>query len=286
MGFILKSLSKTAKNIRDKGNMGGITAIYVAYEEDVLDLHLPDTETSDTPLIISQGISMRAGKRFVEWEFTKGTGKASSAIVGETDGKSQEPAVEFQIPKYDAAAQEQLAAVQNSDLIVIAKTSNNQYILIGTKDIPAQLIEGGADGGAKYADSNHTRLMFKSSARFGAYFYDGGMDGLIDGESIESTQFTAASASAATQNLIITWLDNTGFDGALANDKMHVSVKNLDTEDTFYRKSAAVRSEETATVALHNLSEGDRLEVDIWFVQTANPRLASPKKRFNIVVTA
>lgn len=286
-GFNLQKIKKSDKNLRNTGNMGSIVEkIWIAYADDVLNLHLPDVENSDEPLLITQDIEMKAGKRFQTWEFVQGTGKFSSALVGELQGKSQEPAIEFAIPKIDITSQSQLAATQNDDLIVIGKLASGDYVVIGTKEIPALLMEGGADSGTAYADRNHTRFVFKASACFGAYFYAGSLAGLVEGEGIETAHFTTSTASAGTDTVVLNWVDNTGYPDALGTDKVNVSVKNVTKNDTFTRSNVATRADETASIVLFNVSASDVLEVDVWFELAADSTRVSAKKRVNITAGA
>lgn len=284
MGFNIKNIKRADKNLRDKGNMGGlIDKIYITFVDDVKNLHLPDAETSDRPMVITQDIELKAGKRFSEWYFTQGTGKFSSALVGETDGKSQEPSAEFTIPKYDEVSQTQISTMQNEDAILIVILASGDKVILGTEEIPAKLMEGGGDTGAAYADKNATRFMFKASSRFGAYFYEGSLEGLIDGQAIESTQFTTGTASAATDVVVVNWLDNSGFDGALATDKVNVYVHNTTKKDTFTRSNVATRDDATASITLANIAANDVIEVDVWFELAADATRISAKKRVRIV---
>lgn len=287
MGFTLKNITRADKNLRNKGNMGGlIDKIYVATVDDVKNLHLPDTEASDRPMVITQDIEMQSGKKFAVWYFTQGTGKFSSALVGETDGKSQEPSAEFSIPKYDEVSQTQITTMQNEDAILIVVLASGDKVILGTEEIPAKLLEGGGDSGSAFPDKNATRFMFKASSRFGAYFYEGSIDGLIDGQAIETTQMTTGTASAATDVVVVNWLDNSGFDGALATDKVNVYVNNTTKKDTFTRSNVATRDDATASITLANIASGDVLQVDVWFELAADATRISAKKRLNITAGA
>lgn len=286
-GLNLKNITRADKNLRNKGNMGGlIDKIYVALAVDVKDLHLPDTETSERPMVITQDIEMQSGKKVAEWYFTQGTGKFSSALVGETDGKSQEPSAEFTIPKFDEVSQTQITAMQNEDAILIVCLASGDKLVLGTEEIPAKLMEGGGDSGAAFADKNNTRFMFKASSRFGAYFYEGSIAGLIDGQAIESTQMSAGTASAATDAVVLNWLDNSGFDGALATDKVNVYVNNKTKKDTFTRSNVATRDDATVSITLANIAASDVLEVDVWFELAADSTRVSAKKRVSITAGA
>jgi hypothetical protein len=285
MPFGLKTIKESDLKIGE-GNMGGLVDyIYVIDREDVLDMHLPAL-TDENPLTITQDLTLANGKKFKQWYFTPKTGKFSQAIVGEDDGKSFEPMAEFLMPKINKVAQEQIAYAGNASLILLVKTGNDQYILIGTKDIPAKFQEGGPDGGTQFADRNHTKFSFKAGARFGAYFYEGSVDGLIEGRGLELTTFTTATATADDETVIINWLDNSAFFGAEAEatDQLQVQIKNKTRGDTFDRSNVAARSVETVSIVIFNIGTGDLLEVDVWFKNAAGK--LSAKKRLTITATA
>jgi hypothetical protein len=280
----------TLKNITEEdialgqGNMGALVdRIYVADRNDILNLNIPSLDSAD-PLTITADIQMKPGKKFKKWYFTPGTGKFSEAVVGETDGKSQEPAVEFIIPKNQPKVKEQIAYAQNASLIVIAKDANGQVMVIGTTDLPAKFEEGGPDTGQAYADRNHTRFMFKAPARFGCYYYTGGLAGLVEGDSLENSRFTAVTATVATDTVALTFLDNSDyFDNAEGTDQLQVTIKNETTGDVFNRANVALRSAGTASIVVFNIGAGNVVKVDAWFKNAAGQ--VSPKTTLTAVVS-
>ena len=259
MSFELKNITEADINLQG-GNMGGLVrSMYIAKQDDVAVLNL----NPDNALEV-ESIEMKPGKKFVKWYFTPNTGKFSQKYVGEEDGKSFEPEVTFTIPKHSNTIQTQLAFVANASLIVICVDANGVQYIIGDKNIPAKIKDGGPDTGTKYADKNHSVVTFVTSARNGAYTYLGSVEGLIVGEALENVD-VSVSANAGTDTVTLTWVDNSAiFDNAEATDTLTVIVENTTTGDTFRRNAVAVRSAETVAIVLSNIAVSDALVVKYW----------------------
>lgn len=220
----------TEADIRlEEGNMGGlIDKIFIIKRDDVGTFGIPALDALD-PLTLTE-LTLKDGKAFKSIYFTPNTGKFDQKIVGEEDGKSFEPMVEFSIPKVNKLSQEMLSYVANGSFILVAKTSNNQLLVIGTPEIPAKYKDGGIETGAKYADKNQVKFGFVASSRFGAYYLPDDFDmDLVTQSDIQNVTFNDinlfVSGNNTTLSFPIEWTNNAGANSVtLATDKIGMRV--------------------------------------------------------------
>lgn len=140
----------------DCGNVGGLSAIYIAPVSDVTAVAVgADGEVT--------GITMASGKTFKQFSFRKGN--ASFTVSGTRDDKNgtyfASTEVSMQFNYMEKTKRTEMVNLANGNVYVIAKDNNGIYWFIG-KDSYAAANTAGGQSGAEMAEGNFYNVVLSA----------------------------------------------------------------------------------------------------------------------------
>jgi hypothetical protein len=148
-------------------NPGGLKKFYICLLEDVLAIPTADVGTN----VVSTAITCKTGKNFVTWYFTPDTGKLTTSVVGETDGKSRESLIEALLPGLTKEQELELDKVINCPVVIILETNRGEYRILGDMDRGALIDKTDATTGGTMAERGGIPVSFKYSSPLAPLYY-------------------------------------------------------------------------------------------------------------------
>ena len=157
----------TARALDCSRGIGGIQTLYIAHREDVTAI------TTDVDGTVS-AFTMASGRKFFEFKMEKETALFTNPPIGNVANGSQyfDEILTIVFNQPDAATRNQIAILAKSNLIVIAKTSNNTFRLLGEENDGLVLNGGEGGSGTAAGDRNGYSLQLRGFASAPAKFVD------------------------------------------------------------------------------------------------------------------
>lgn len=166
------------------GSASGIVRILYGLKKDVLTW--PSKESAETRTSLAdhvnttvENIIMKPGKKLFEFGSKKNSGELKYVGEGEEGSRSLKASIECYHPQLRAQLVGFATAVQNQELIVLAKTRNGDWHMLGNADEGAILETFDATSGKATTDPNGANIMFSQSGLNAATIYKGEIDSLL-----------------------------------------------------------------------------------------------------------
>lgn len=152
---------------------GGINVVYLANYDDVTAV-----ETSEGKIT---GITLAEGKRFLTYNFRKGTGSMSSTLnVDPANGVNYVTTdLALTFLKMDTAKRIEMSALAVNELVAIVKDANGVYWYLGMDEAIAATAGDGATGTARGDGNRYTITLQDTSSTFPFEVEAGVVEGLI-----------------------------------------------------------------------------------------------------------
>ena len=147
--------------------IGGVQTVYIAHREDVTAI------TTDVDGTVS-GFTMASTRKFFEFKMEKETALFTNPPIGNVANGAQyfDEVLTIVFNQPDSATRNQIAILAKANLIVIVKTANGTFRLLGEEN--DGLVLNGGDGGSGTAsgDRNGYSLQFRGFANSPAKYVD------------------------------------------------------------------------------------------------------------------
>lgn len=147
--------------------IGGIKEVYITTYDSLSGTPSFDDEAGTVN-------NLNVSKKFKVYKFRKATGSLTSTLnIDDSAGTSYiQSDLSLQFNKYaDVATRLEIQALSISNLIVIVKTNNGQFVYLGA-DNPVTATAGGGQTGQAYADGSFYNITLTDISRNYPYIVD------------------------------------------------------------------------------------------------------------------
>lgn len=138
-------------------SMGGIVEVYIANSVDVTGVTISDNKVS--------AITMASSAKFKKYAFARNTGSLSSnyTIDQATGVRYVSSDLVLQFNRMDTQKRVEISALAQNDLMIIVKTANGNFFLLG-KDEPVNATAGDGLTGTARADRNGYSITLQDNS--------------------------------------------------------------------------------------------------------------------------
>jgi len=133
------------------------------------------TDPGDT-ITYDGDIVLKANKSFSKIVLVTDTGEVKSNLVGIVGSKSFERTLDGTTPKSGPEQLEFYNRVANACPIVLVEDKNGNMHVIGSPDVPAEIVTAESGTGKAVGDLNGTAFSIKGTEGAAGYFYEGVID--------------------------------------------------------------------------------------------------------------
>lgn len=139
---------------------GGINVVYLLNYDDVTDVQVAEGKIT--------GITVAEGKKFLAYNFRKGTGSMTSTLnVDPANGVNYVTTdLVLQFLKMDTAKRIEMSALAVNELVAIVKDANGTYWYLGYDEAIAATAGDGATGTARGDGNRYTITLQDASSTF------------------------------------------------------------------------------------------------------------------------